>query len=343
MKRSMENQPGQNVPREKAGRKEPGLEIAYQNKDIVSKILADSFRDDFMEAYGIRLPRILRTGPTNLPAVMANELRIDVLFELEDGSVAIVDCESRHSVRNKLKYMNYISRVSDRMLAERGQFTRIHMVVIYTADVRRGTTDPVLDLGAMRMELTEGFLSDFSPDELYRYLEGEVGRGGMLSDDALMKLVIYPLSYPGTGRKKEAVPRAVGLAREIADDRQRAFALAGICAFADKIITEEDANNIRRELSMTKVGRLFAEEMENAENRLKTAEKKLETAEKEKETAVKEKETAEKERAELERKLEAMTKEKEAAERRAEMAEKRHWFFGRKPLILKSWQKLQKK
>ena len=43
---------------------------------------------------------------TSLPAVKANELRLDNLFELADGSVAIVDYESVYDEEDKVKYLN---------------------------------------------------------------------------------------------------------------------------------------------------------------------------------------------------------------------------------------------
>lgn len=40
--------------------------------------------------YGLKAPPVMRVLPTNLPAIEANELRMDHLFELKDGSIALV-------------------------------------------------------------------------------------------------------------------------------------------------------------------------------------------------------------------------------------------------------------
>ena len=48
------------------------------------------------------MPKIIRVLPTNLPAIQANELRIDNLFLLEDGSLALVDYESDYKHEDKL-------------------------------------------------------------------------------------------------------------------------------------------------------------------------------------------------------------------------------------------------
>ena len=239
-------------------RKTPG--IAYQNKDITSKILSEEFMGESLEAYGLSLPRIIRTEPTNLPAIEANELRLDILFRLEDGSAAVIDYESGYDEGNKVKYMSYITRVERRLYREEGEYVRIRMVVIYAADVRRGRTEPVLDLGGMRMELTEAFLSDFDPASLRRELEEEIGDGTEVADRTLMRLIIYPLTHPGLEDKRKAVSEAIGLAEEIRDPRKQAFALTGIYTFTDKVITKEDADRIRRKLSMTQVEQIYTRE-----------------------------------------------------------------------------------
>ena len=78
--------------------------IVYQNKDIMSKVSAEEFKGKSFEAYGVKLPRIIDTRPTELAAVEANELRLDRLFLLEDQSYLIVDYESDYGKEKKLKY-----------------------------------------------------------------------------------------------------------------------------------------------------------------------------------------------------------------------------------------------
>ena len=75
-------------------------EIAYQNKDITSKVMAEEFEGESFAVYGVDLPKIVRVEPTNLPAIEANELRMDNLFYLEDDSYLIVDYESEYDYSN---------------------------------------------------------------------------------------------------------------------------------------------------------------------------------------------------------------------------------------------------
>ena len=76
-------------------------EIAYQNKDIASKLLAEYIKGKTFRVYGLDVPEVRAVLPTNIPIVRANELRLDNLFELADGTVALVDYESEYKKRIK--------------------------------------------------------------------------------------------------------------------------------------------------------------------------------------------------------------------------------------------------
>ena len=59
----------------------------------------------------------LRDSDTSIPIVQAREFQMDNLFELEDGSVAILDYESTYKKSNFTKYGRYIiSTAPDRTL-----------------------------------------------------------------------------------------------------------------------------------------------------------------------------------------------------------------------------------
>ena len=266
-------------------KKKPKKDIAYQNKDITSKILSEHFKGKSLKVYGIDLPKIMDAKPTNLPAMEANELRLDNLFILEDDTLAIIDYESEYSEENKCKYLGYITRVAKRIFLEEGTFKKLRIIVIYTADVERGKTNPVLDLGDVKVRITEAFLSDFDPQKLEKEISSEISTGNVISDEIIMKLIIYPLTYKDNKDKKKAVSRAIDMAEMITDTSKQVFALTGIYTFTDKIIRDEDAARIRRKIKMTKVEQIYTNERIAA---VKEAEKR--TEKKVKEEARKDKE-----------------------------------------------------
>ncbi|MDD2980279.1 MAG: hypothetical protein PHN80_09930, partial [Hespellia sp.] len=110
-------------------------EITYHNKDVMSKYLTEKFPKVSLSVYGLDTPRIKQLLPTNLPEVKVDELRLDNLFLFEDGTYAIIDYESSYKEGNKIKYLNYLTRVLQRYLGQPN--LKLRMIVIYTADVKR--------------------------------------------------------------------------------------------------------------------------------------------------------------------------------------------------------------
>ena len=240
------------------------VSIAWQNKDIVSKLLAEEFRGKTFAVYGIDVPKIAEAKPTNLPAVEANELRLDNLFYLTDGSVAFVDYESHYSEENKVKYLGYLARIVKRLYNELKRIPLIRIIIIYTADVERGSTKPTLFAGSFSMELTEAFLIDQDSAAIWMSLKEKIENKARLSDEDLMRMVIYPLTFKGNDLKRQAVTDIITLAKGMKDKQRMAFALKLIYVFSDKFITDEDADRIKEVLTMTKVDRLYYEEKRKA-------------------------------------------------------------------------------
>ena len=237
-------------------------EIAYQNKDIASKALAELLKGKSFRVYGLNLPKIKKVLPTNIPTVKANELRIDNLFELTDGTAAIVDYESDYDNADKVKYLNYMTGIANRYLNEK--CPKLRMIVIYTGDIRREQVSTIYDIGAIKVNIEAAFLSELDAEGIYRRLKEKVDSGTLLSDEELMEFIIFPLAYRDKEEKKKKIHEAVNLAILIQDRKQQIFILAGILTFTDKLIDKEAANKIRRAIEMTQVARIFEEEKQQA-------------------------------------------------------------------------------
>lgn len=234
--------------------------ITYQNKDVISKIFGENLKEKSLAVYGVNIPKIKEVLPTNLPAIEANEMRLDNLFRLEDDSIALVDYESRYKRKDKIKYLGYIVRTLRRKeLLENSEKT-IRMIVIYTGDVKKGTTDSKLDTGCLQFTVDEVFLSELNGPEIETMLTERIYSEGFLDEEDQMKFVILPLIYPGKKAKQECIRRCFNLAKEITLPEMQIFLLSGLLVFTDKVIAQEDSEEIRRWIRMTKVGRLFEEE-----------------------------------------------------------------------------------
>ena len=232
-------------------------EITYHNKDVLSKILAENFKDKSLKVYGIDVPRIKQILPTNLPKIQVNEMRLDNLFLLEDDSIAIIDYESDVKWENQLKYLNYIVRILERY-KKAETLKKIRMIVIYTADIEKAPEE--FSAGCLTLKMERAFLSKIDSNTVQKEIAGKLEHGFSLSDDELMKLIILPLTYKGKERKKQAVKEAVELAKLISDKEEKTFVLSGILVFADKIIDIEMAKYIKEVVRMTQVAELLLEE-----------------------------------------------------------------------------------
>ena len=240
--------------------------VAYQNKDIVSKLFAEAMKEKSLRVYGVHVPKVVGVLPTNLPTIEVNEQRIDNVFLLEDESYAIIDYESEYDEKNKIKYLGYILR-SLRGLIGAGvslEHIVVRMIVIYTADVTPQQTNSVFDAYGIRLITEEGFLSEIDGDSTYCELARKIESNDALSDEEIMKLIILPLTYKGREEKQKNVEKVVELTQKIDNQNVRAYILAGIISFADKVIEDNLAKKIRGQLTMTKVGKIINDEINEA-------------------------------------------------------------------------------
>ena len=231
--------------------------IAYQNKDIVSKLFGDRMKGKPLSLFGLGpVLKVVDVKPTNLPIVQARELRMDNLFELEDGSVAILDYESEYKKSNFTKYGRYIMDVADRYLKE-GKEPDIHMMVLYTADIERAETS--FSRTACSIQTEASYLVKAPSEEWLKDVKAGIASQS-ITDEMMMHLVLLPLTYKGEERKQEAIKECVHLARRIPDKGQETFVLAGILTFTDKVINEKTRQYIKEVLGMTQVGKMLMDE-----------------------------------------------------------------------------------
>ena len=235
-------------------------EITYQNKDVTAKVMAETLKGKSLAAFGLPHLKIMDILPTNLPAIESNELRLDNLFLLSDGALAIIDYESSFDRENFVKYLNYIARVIKRFAVrgELNQLKRVKMVVIYTADVE--CAEEIYDLEGLILLVESAYLVNRDSDEIYSRLKGKIEWGQRLTEEEMMELMILPLTVKGRTGKQEAIEKAVGLARNLPEKEEQLKVLAGILTFTDKVIDKMYAKRLKEEMQMTLVGQMLMDE-----------------------------------------------------------------------------------
>lgn len=233
------------------------MSVAYQNKDIIAKMFGEQMKGKPLSLFGVKNDKkVVSIQPTNIPLLKLKELRIDNLFELEDEGVAIVDYESTYEEEDFLKYGVYVLEVWRRYLQE-GKRPDIHMIVIYTADIEKTKTE--LHRSALDIRVEAAYLVGVDSEEWLEEVERSI-REKVITDEVLMHLVLLPLTYKGDADKQAAIKKCVNLAKDIEEEDKKRFALAGILAFADKIISEETKRDIKEVLKMNQVIKMIFDE-----------------------------------------------------------------------------------
>ena len=280
----------------------------------MSKVFADKFADKSLKVYGLDIPKIKQVLPTNLPAVSANELRIDNLFLLEDGTIAIIDYESKYKKEDKIKYLNYITRVLERYKTEGKLDIKLRMIVIYTADVKPEEVQPEYNAGTLKFAITPAFLSQIDSKEVMDRLNKKVLTNEPLTDEELMEFIILPLTYKGDDDKKKALKSSIELAKQLDNEELSVFILTGILVFSDKVIDNETAKKVKEWIGMTKVAKLYEAEKDAA-----IAEKDATIAEKDVEIAAEKAKRAKAEAALAEKDAKIAAEKAENAKLRAQL------------------------
>ena len=161
--------------------------------------------------------------PTNLPAVSANEMRIDNVFLLEDDTVAIVDYESEDKASNRVKYINYIGRIMHRYDSQNKVIPKLRMIVIYTGDVEHA--EDTWEIPCLTLKMEQVFIHSLPDAEIYQSIKKKLENNETLSDKELMQLIILPLAKKGKEVKQKVIEQVVDLAKQIEDENTQAFVI----------------------------------------------------------------------------------------------------------------------
>lgn len=236
------------------------IKIAYQNKDISSKYLASMHGEAFARVLGLQIAPLERNEPTELPAVEVNDMMMDNLFLLTDGSYVIIDYESEYREENKIKYLGYIARLMKRLYNQVKKVPALQVAVIYTADVEAGQTRDVLDWEYGKFVIKEAFLTSWDTERILKSLEDKAERKAAFTDEDQIRLIMVTLSAKGDSKKLDVIRRCIDIIEKLEDEKLQIYLYGGLIAFTDKVIKAKELEEIRRRMSMTKIEKMFYDE-----------------------------------------------------------------------------------
>ena len=200
------------------------------DKDALHKVLAQAYKGKSFAVLGIKLPPIREL----LPAIPLRDGSVDGLFLLEDGTYAVVEYASGCHKTDMVKYTQHLAEIMERYDKEDGMFN-LHFIIIYTGDVEKA--EHVFDFGCLSLHPEQVFLSRMDGNAELKPIRQKIHSGIVLTDGDLMKLVVLPLSIPGSEGKTQLFDEISSLAGNIPDEEQRAFVLSALTLANDGFIS----------------------------------------------------------------------------------------------------------
>ncbi len=236
-----------------------GNDISYHNKDILMKFLSECYRDKGLEAYGLKgFPRIKELLLNEFSRVRADQRRSDTLFEMEDGSILMLEYESNtRFLENHLKYMDYANQIMYRYYNKKKELPDIRIVVIYTSEVMNPIEE--IDVCSIRLNSKAVLLNEYNGDAILQKIIRKMEEGKSLTDEETMKLILVPLMH-SREKRQILIEKTIEVAKCISDEQEQIQVIAGILVATDKFIDEDYAKKVKEWLRMTKVGRLYEQE-----------------------------------------------------------------------------------
>ena len=200
------------------------------DKDALHKVLAQAYKGKSFAVLGIKLPPIREL----LPAIPLRDGSVDGLFLLEYGTYAVVEYASGCHKTDMVKYTQHLAEIMERYDKEDGMFN-LHFIIIYTGDVEKA--EHVFDFGCLSLHPEQVFLSRMDGNAELKPIRQKIHSGIVLTDGDLMKLVVLPLSIPGSEGKTQLFDEISSLAGNIPDEEQRAFVLSALTLANDGFIS----------------------------------------------------------------------------------------------------------
>ena len=198
--------------------------------DALHKVLAQAYKGKSFAVLGIKLPPIREL----LPAIPLRDGSVDGLFLLEYGTYAVVEYASGCHKTDMVKYTEHLAEIMERYDNEDGCFN-LHLIIIYTGDVEKA--ESVFDFGCLTLHPEQVFLSRMDGNTELESVRQKIHSGFLLTDDDLMKLVVLPLSVPGSEGKIQLFDEITSLTGNIPDEEQRAFVLSAMTLATDGFIS----------------------------------------------------------------------------------------------------------
>ncbi|QKS72717.1 hypothetical protein FLK61_39580 [Paenalkalicoccus suaedae] len=235
---------------------EKGRNISRNNYDIFFRqSLQEVFTEEVLKSIGIQSAPIVRSLPTDFPAVETTDQEIDVLFELENHTLLHIEFQTVASSQADLvRFLEYSIKAFKRFNKP------CETYVVYGAGVKHAKSE--LSYSVLSSFYVKNiYLANMDGDRLFKELEEQIVAGAPLTKKQEMELSMLPLMDSVYARRERSL-RAANLALEISNKDQQARLVASLLVVTNKFLDDDDADFYKRRLGDMKVIKLVEEEAE---------------------------------------------------------------------------------
>lgn len=221
-----------------------------KQEDAIMKIGFEFFRDTILKTLGIPY-EFVSTGFTELVDLNIQTLYMDFTFLTTEDFYIHLEFQTTDKGISDLQRFHAYDAVYSHKTGK-----KVITYVIYSGGIKK--TRAELDCGLYTYRVNPIYLQDKNADFVFRRLKEKQKNGEFLSEADFSNLCLTPL-MSGNMSKKETIKEAMLLARQ-SSSAAAEKTTAMLYALADKFLDNEELEEIKEVVRMTRLGQMLLDE-----------------------------------------------------------------------------------
>lgn len=221
-----------------------------KQEDAIMKMGFEFFRDTILKTLGIPY-EFVSTGFTELVDLNIQTLYMDFTFLTTEDFYIHLEFQTTDKGISDLQRFHAYDAVYSHKTGK-----KVITYVIYSGGIKK--TRAELDCGLYTYRVNPIYLQDKNADFVFRRLKEKQKNGEFLSEADFSNLCLTPL-MSGNMSKKETIKEAMLLARQ-SSSAAAEKTTAMLYALADKFLNNEELEEIKEVVRMTRLGQMLLDE-----------------------------------------------------------------------------------
>lgn len=221
-----------------------------KQEDAIMKMGFEFFRDTILKTLGIPY-EFVSTGFTELVDLNIQTLYMDFTFLTTEDFYIHLEFQTTDKGISDLQRFHAYDAVYSHKTGK-----KVITYVIYSGGIKK--TRAELDCGLYTYRVNPIYLQDKNADFVFRRLKEKQKNGEFLSEADFSNLCLTPL-MSGNMSKKETIKEAMLLARQ-SSSAAAEKTTAMLYALADKFLDNEELEEIKEVVRMTRLGQMLLDE-----------------------------------------------------------------------------------